>query len=147
MHPGECLCRDQEVWDFGTINIMTELVSQWGPTLTAFTDNSCSSIVVYFFFFFWVMTLISSAVGTSAFHPVRNQMNVSSWPDHNWTQMDFPGCFFFFFWLHIWQVCTQSKEIWQDFYSSVSCLWEVLSMLPIWPWTCTKLLNSSCIKH
>lgn len=111
MHPGECLCRDQEVWDFGTINIMTELVSQWGPTLTAFTDTSCSSIVVYFFFF-WVMTLISSAVGTSAFHPVRNQMNVSSWPDHNWTQMNFPGCFFFFFLVtHLAGVHTEQRNM------------------------------------
>lgn len=28
-----------------------------------------------------------------------------------------------------------------------SCLQEVLSTLNIWPWTYTKLLNSSCIKH
>lgn len=28
-----------------------------------------------------------------------------------------------------------------------SCLREVLSALTIWPWTSTKLLNSSCIKH
>lgn len=28
-----------------------------------------------------------------------------------------------------------------------SCLREVLSTLTIWPWTSTKLLNSSCIKH
>lgn len=52
----------------------------------------------------------------------------------------------------------QSNEKWQDPCSITqlnlrpvpvvcSCLWEVLSALTIWPWTCAKLLSSSCIKH
>ncbi len=52
----------------------------------------------------------------------------------------------------------QINKIWQDPYSSTqlnlrpvpavcSCLREVLSALTIWPWTCAKLLSSSCIKH
>ena len=56
--------------------------------------------------------------------------------------------------------CTlrQNNEIWQDPFSGTqlnlrpasavcSCLREVLSALTIWPWTCAKLLSSSCIKH
>jgi len=90
-------------------------------------------------------------------------MTVSRWPDNNWTQnvdgkvsvfcqtstfclacgfSPFGRCTY----SHSNKRLTSSQA-----YSSISCscgcLREVLSVLSIWPWTCAKPLNSSCIKH
>lgn len=53
MHPGECSCWDRQIWSSAMINIMIELLSQWGSTLTAFTITSCSSVAVPHSFFFF----------------------------------------------------------------------------------------------